>query len=93
MFEITEKGISAREKMTIVTRDGFKMLYYPDGNYYIYHGNKEVAHGIYDAVLADSYNNQMAKDDREEHLGEDLTTWVEKSYNQKKKSEIFKPKE
>jgi hypothetical protein len=55
------------------------MLYMPDGWYRIYKNEEEVASGKYDAVISDSYNTQMTKDDREENLTRDLVSWIEKA--------------
>ncbi len=55
------------------------MMYLPDGWYRIYKSGKEVASGKYDSVIADSYNSQMSKEDREENLTRDLISWIEKA--------------
>jgi hypothetical protein len=55
------------------------MVYYPSGLYRIYKKAKEVASGKYDGVIADSYNTQMNREDRDENLTRDLVSWVEKA--------------
>jgi hypothetical protein len=70
--------ISRRESVTVTHRN-WTMTYLPDGWYRISKNGKEIASGKYDAVIADSYNNQMSKDDREENLTRDLISWVEKA--------------
>jgi hypothetical protein len=39
------------------------MVYYFSGDYYIFKKQKEVTHGKYDAIIADSYNNEMTSED------------------------------
>jgi hypothetical protein len=59
------------------------MVYYFSGDYYIFKKQKEVTHGKYDAIIADSYNNEMTSEDRKENLTRDLISWVEKAINGK----------
>lgn len=70
--------ISSRDYVK-VQKDNWSMFYYPNGEYFIYRGGKEVAHGKYDAIIADSYNSQMNSQDRDENLTRDLISWIEKA--------------
>jgi hypothetical protein len=74
--------ISSREKVVVDHKD-WKMIYFSNGDYFIYKNGKEVAHGRYDAVIADSYNNEMSEEDSKENLTRDLVSWVEKAINKK----------
>ena len=65
--------------MIVVEHEGWSMTYLPSGDYNISKNGKEVAHGKYDAVIADSYNSQMPEEDRKENLTRDLISWVEKA--------------
>ena len=56
----------------------WSITYLLDGTYFIYKQSKEVASGTYDAVTADSYNDQMSSEDREENLTKDLISWMKK---------------
>lgn len=70
--------ISSRDSVEVV--DGpWKMLYHPSGAYSIYKNNKEYTYGKYDAVIADSYNTGMPKEERLENLRRDLASWIGKT--------------
>jgi len=69
----------SRRDTTVVVDGDWNLLYYPTGEYFIYKNHKEVAHGVYDSVIADSYNHQMSPDDRKENLSRDLKSWIEKA--------------
>ena len=56
----------------------WSITYLLDGTYFIYKQSQEVASGTYDAVTADSYNDQMSSEDREENLTKDLISWMKK---------------
>ena len=72
--------ISRREVKTETVRyKNWALIYMPDGWYRITKDGKEVASGKYDAVIADSYNNQMTSEDRQENLNRDLISWIEKA--------------
>jgi len=70
--------ISSRESVS-VKQDDWTMTYLPDGSYYISKEGRQVAAGKYDAIIADSYNDQMTEEDREENLTRDLVSWIEKA--------------
>lgn len=71
--------ISSREEPITVRYNEWAMTYLPDGWYRIYKKGKEIASGKYDGIIADSYNHQMTKEDRNENLIRDLISWVEKA--------------
>jgi len=74
--------ISNRDSVR-VSHDEWSMVYYFSGDYYIFKKQKEVTHGKYDAIIADSYNNEMTSEDRKENLTRDLISWIEKAINKK----------
>jgi hypothetical protein len=72
----------ARDNMHVEYKE-WAMKYFPSGEYFIYKKKKEIAHGKYDAIIADSYNTGMPKDEATENLRRDLISWVEKDINKK----------
>ena len=71
-------SISSRDKIR-VEHDGWTMDVFSNGLYHIYKGNRKITSGKYDAMIMDSYWDQMSEDDAKENLTRDLISWIKKA--------------